>query len=338
MVISMSETLLEVRNAKKHFAQTDDPFIRALGLEDDQSVRAVDGVTLTIDDGETMGLVGESGCGKSTLGRTILGLHEPTDGEIFYRGRSMSDFSKSEKQELRRNVQVIFQDPADSLDPRMRVGETIREPLDVHDVGDSAERDEKVRDLLEQVGLSASDADRYPHQFSGGQQQRIGIARALALDPDLIIADEPVSSLDMSEQSRVLNLLDRLQRERDISYLFIAHDLNVVRHICDYVGVMYLGKLMEVATTEELFEQPRHPYTEALLSAIPPADPDEPWDPIALDESSIPDPSNPPTGCNFCTRCPIAEDRCFEKEPALQSVTDESPRQSACFFPEWADR
>lgn len=219
----------------------------------------------------------------------------------------------------------------------MTVGDSIAEPLVIHNEGNSETREQRATELLREVGLSPDDANKYPHQFSGGQQQRIGIARALALNPDLIIADEPVSSLNMSEQARILNLLDGLQDERDISYLFIAHDLNVVRHVCDRVGVMYLCHLMEVVPTAELFEDVRHPYSHALLSATPPGEPDEEWDPIRLNKTKIPDPVDPPAGCNFCTRCPIATDRCFEEDPPLNPPGEDDSRLSAYFYPNWLE-
>lgn len=329
----MSEPLLELTEVKKHFSEADGFLDRLLGTS--ESVHAVDGVSLEIQEGTTFGLVGESGCGKSTLGRTVLGLHDPDDGVIKYRGQVISELSRSERSELAQEIQVIFQDPFDSLNPRMTIGEIIKEPLNVHDIGKPEDRSDRVDELLSEVGLSPGDADKYPHQFSGGQQQRIAIARALSLRPQLIIADEPVSSLDMSEQSRILNLLENLQDNHGVSYLFIAHDLNVVRYICDEVGVMYLGRMAEVAPTETLFKNPRHPYTASLLSAIPPTDPTVDWDPVNLDESKIPDPVSPPAGCNFCTRCPMAEERCWEEEPELeaQPQTDtESPHLAACYY------
>lgn len=330
----MSDPLLELTDVKKHFVETDGVLDRVFG--DPAAVHAVDGVSFAIEEGSTFGLVGESGCGKSTLGRTILGLHEPDAGSISFRGQSITDLSRAAQSDLARDIQVIFQDPFDSLNPRMTVGEIITEPLNVHDIGSEQDRRERVAELLDEVGLSPNDADKYPHQFSGGQQQRIAIARALSIKPQLIIADEPVSSLDMSEQSRVLNLLDRLQEEHGVSYLFIAHDLNVVKHICDRVGVMYLGHLAEVAPTEDLFANPRHPYTASLLSAIPPTDPTVEWDPVNLDESKIPDPVSPPEGCNFCTRCPVAEERCWTDDPSLEPQPNggDSSHLAACYYPD----
>ena len=320
--------ILTLTDVHKRFSEGDG-FLDELLFQPDQ-VHAVDGVDLTIETGEIFGLVGESGCGKSTLARTVLGLLTPDEGSVSFKGEPL-DGNPSD--EVRRNVQAVFQDPYDSLNPRMTVHDIVEEPLVVNDVGEPDRRAAKTADLLESVGLDAADGEKYPHQFSGGQQQRIAVARALALEPELLVADEPVSSLDMSEQSRILNLLKDLNRDHGVSILFIAHDLNVVRNICDRVGVMYLGQLVEVAETESLFRDPSHPYTTALLSAIPEPDPDESWDPVLLDETKIPDPTDPPAGCRFASRCPIATDECVANEPPLEAPAADPDRLTRCFFP-----
>jgi peptide/nickel transport system ATP-binding protein/oligopeptide transport system ATP-binding protein len=282
-------------------------------------VKAVDDVSFFVKEGETLGLVGESGCGKTTVGRSMLRLIEPTSGEIFFDGVNILGLKGKELKAMRRNVQIIFQDPYASLDPRISVGESIAEGLKIHKIGTSQEQQEKVLDVLHKVGLEDYHARRYPHEFSGGQRQRIGIARALALQPKFIIADEPVSALDVSIQSQVLNILKDLQSEFHLTYLFIAHNLSVVEHISDRVAVMYLGKVVEVATRDELYQNPLHPYTQALMSAIPIPDPTIKRERIIL-QGDVPSPLNPPRGCRFHPRCPIAISACSETEPTLEEV------------------
>jgi len=301
--------LVDVRELKKHFPIRGGLFRRIVG-----QVRAVDGVSLSIAAGRTVGLVGESGCGKSTLGRAILRLHEPTGGSVLLDGRDITGLSRRELLECRREMQIIFQDPYASLSPRRTVGQTVREPLDVHGIGRPPDRDRRVQELLDFVGMNPKLRDRYPHEFSGGQRQRIGIARALALNPRFIVADEPVSALDVSVQSQVLNLIARLSREHGIAFLFISHDLAVVQHVSDVVCVMYLGRIVEVARSEDLYGSPRHPYTQALLSAVPQPDPVRRGRRIAI-EGDVPSPANPPPGCPFHTRCPVAEPRCTDTPP-----------------------
>ncbi|MGA9769082.1 MAG: dipeptide ABC transporter ATP-binding protein [Blastocatellia bacterium] len=306
--------LVEIKNLKKHFPTGEGLF----GAGND-TVKAVDDVSFTIRRGETFGLVGESGCGKSTTGRCVLRLIEPTSGEVRFDGRDLLSLDSKELRRLRREMQIIFQDPYSSLNPRMQVGEIIAEPLHIHGVGNRQMRRARVDELLGLVGLMSEHAARYPHEFSGGQRQRIGIARALALNPKFIVCDEPVSALDVSVQAQVVNLLQDLQERLGLTYLFISHGLSVVEHISTRVGIMYLGKLVEVAASEEIFHNPLHPYTKALLSAIPVPDPDARRERVALTDE-IPTAISPPSGCRFRTRCPMAEPRCAENEPQLVEV------------------
>jgi peptide/nickel transport system ATP-binding protein len=328
----IGDTLLEVRDLKKHFSQADDLLDRWLASEP-QSVKAVDGVSFDIREGETLGLVGESGCGKSTTGETILRLLEPTDGSVLFAGEDLAGLDKETLRGRRRDTQMIFQDPLSSLDPRMTVGQILTEPLKIHDLPaeeppDGTSRREQRRDrvleLIEEVGLSPDQIDRYPHEMSGGQRQRVGIARALAVDPDFIVCDEPVSALDVSVQAQILNLLEDLQEEFGLTFLFIAHDLSVVRHVSDRVAVMYLGEVVEVAETAELFADPKHPYTQALLSSIPVPDPTADTDDRIILEGDVPSPIDPPSGCHFRTRCPqiIQPDGVEMPQPAYRGVMD----------------
>ncbi|KSU64281.1 dipeptide/oligopeptide/nickel ABC transporter ATP-binding protein [[Bacillus] enclensis] len=308
----MTEPLLKVENLKKHFPITGGILGRPVS-----SVKAVDGVSFTVNKGETLGIVGESGCGKSTTGRMLMRLIDPSEGKVTFEDRELTSLSNSEMRKIRREIQMVFQDPYASLNPRHTVEKILEEPLKVHGMGSAKERRERVHELLNIVGLSSYHAKRYPHQFSGGQRQRIGIARALMTKPKLIIADEPVSALDVSIQSQVLNLMQDLQKEFELTYIFIAHDLGVVRHISDRVGVMYLGKMVELSDSENLYEEPLHPYTQALLSAVPIPDPDFKRETQLL-QGDIPSPSNPPSGCTFHTRCPFATDVCKEKVPEFK--------------------
>ena len=320
-----TEELVRVRSLVKHFPVEGS----------DDVVRAVDGVTFEIMRGETLGLVGESGCGKSTVGRCLLRLIEPTKGEVEFEGRDVLAISGRELRELRREMQIIFQDPYASLNPRLRVRDIIAEPLVIHGMGSREERRSRVADLLSRVGLDPDYMNRYPHEFSGGQRQRIGIARALALNPKLIVADEPVSALDVSVQAQVVNLLQDLQRELGLTYLFISHGLAVVEHISTRVAVMYLGRIVEVASAAELYSLPLHPYTKALLSAIPIPDPKRKRERIVL-QGDVPTPINPPSGCRFRTRCPLAIPECAQIDPDLREV---SPGHTvACIrVPGWAE-
>jgi len=316
---SDAETLLRAENLTKHYSTEDSFLDRVIGER--QWVRALDGVDLEVREGETLGLVGESGCGKSTLGRSLLQLEEPTAGSVHYDGTDLTTLSNAEMREYRTDLQYIFQNPFASLNPRLTISDIVGEALDIHGLASGREREERVRELLETVGLQASHAGRYPHEFSGGQRQRIGIARALAVDPDFIVCDEPVSALDVSVQAQILNLLEDLQEEFGLSYLFIAHDLSVVEHIADRIAVMYLGEIVEVGTAEEVFSPPYHPYTRALLSAIPEPDPLWEGDRIIL-EGNVPSPIDPPSGCKFHTRCPIAREDCstWDEHPPLEAV------------------
>jgi oligopeptide transport system ATP-binding protein len=315
---SNNEVLLEVKNLKKYFEISKGFFGRSK-----EYVQAVDDISFFIRKGETLGLVGESGCGKSTTGRTIIRLYEPTAGEIIYDGVDISNLSENDLKSYRKKIQMIFQDPYASLNSRMTVGDIIGESLDIHGIATGDARQERVFDLLNRVGLSKDHASRYPHEFSGGQRQRIGIARALAVDPEFIICDEPISALDVSIQAQVVNMLDDLQKEYGLTYLFIAHDLSMVKHISDRIGVMYLGKLVEVTGRNELYDSPEHPYTQALLSAIPIPDPEVTRNAqrIIL-EGDVPSPINPPSGCRFRTRCSYAMERCAEEEPVLREVNE----------------
>jgi oligopeptide transport system ATP-binding protein len=309
------EILLEVRDLRKYYPVTKGfIFQRQVG-----AVKAVDDISFFIRKGETLGLVGESGCGKTTTGRVILRLQEPTRGEALFEGRDIFKLHKEELRRLRRDMQIIFQDPYSSLNPRMTIGDIIGEPLEIHNLARGKEKVRRVQELLEVVGLSPYHANRYPHEFSGGQRQRIGIARALAVNPKLIIADEPVSALDVSIQAQVLNLLEELQKEFGLTYLFIAHDLSVVKHISDRIAVMYLGKIVELAQTEELFSNPQHPYTEALLSAVPIPNPEMRRERIIL-PGDVPSPINPPSGCRFHTRCLYAQASCKVDDPGFFDV------------------
>ena len=324
--VPADKTLLQVRDLTKYFDDGISILDRLLGQESG-TVRAVDGVSFDIQEGETLGLVGESGCGKSTTGETILRLQEPTAGEVRFDGNNLAD--RDSLKEFRRRAQIVFQDPFSSLDPRMPVGRSIRQPLDIHDWpwdegSKKQRRRERVEELMERVGLSADQLDRYPGEFSGGQLQRVGIARALALDPDFIVLDEPTSALDVSVQAQILNLLSDLQDEFDLTYLFISHDLGVIRYICDRIAVMYLGEIVEIAPAEELFTNPQHPYTQALLESVPRVELEEStreFDPLSGD---VPSPRNPPSGCRFRTRCPtvIPPDSLGIEQEAFRAVMD----------------
>ena len=321
----MSRALLEVVDLEKHFPVRGGLFHRVQA-----HVRAVDGVSFELQRERTLGLVGESGCGKSTLGRAVLRLTEPTGGDVRLNGESLVSLSKQELKAKRREMQIIYQDPYASLSPRRLIGDTIREPLDVHGIGTPAERRAKVHDLLEVVGLRKQVLSRYPHEFSGGQRQRIGIARALALNPSFIVADEPVSALDVSVQSQVLNVIARLQREHGISFLFISHDLAVIQHVSDDVGVMYLGQLVEFASSVDLYRDAKHPYTRALMSAIPVPDVRRKSKRIVLG-GDVPSPMNPPGGCPFHPRCPEAKPECKEiVPPRVNTGTADKPHLVSC--------
>ena len=315
------QPLLEVKGLKKDFVSK--------GAKGKKVVHALSGIDFTVRQGETFGLVGESGCGKTTVGRVICCLTEPTEGEVLFEGKDLFKMSRAELKKVRRDIQMIFQDPFASLDPRMTIGQIITEPLIIHKIGDRASRRAMAEELLERVGLQPSYYNRYPHEFSGGQRQRIGIARALILKPKLVICDEPVSALDVSVQSQILNLLKELQKDMGLTYIFIAHGLNVVKYISDRVGVMYLGRMAEVVEAEDLFHSPAHPYTQALLSAIPQPDPTQEQHRIIL-EGDIPSPVNPPSGCYFHTRCHHCGELCACEVPQMQRIGE---REVACHYP-----
>ena len=316
--------LLTVSDLKVHFPIKRGLFSRIMGY-----VYAVDGISFTLTRGETMGLVGESGCGKTTTGMAILRLIEPTDGRVTFDGSDMSQMTASRLRSLRREMQIIFQDPYSSLNPRMRVNQIIADPMNIHGVYRGREREERIAYLLDKVGLTPEQGRRYPHEFSGGQRQRIGIARALALNPQLIIGDEPVSALDVSIQAQIINLLIDLQEEFQLSYMLIAHDLAVVEHICDHIAVMYLGKIVEMASYRDLYTDPKHPYTQALLSAVPVADPRRERGRMIL-AGDVPSPIHPPTGCHFHPRCPRRMEACDRAEPVLKDIGGD--HRVACFL------
>jgi oligopeptide transport system ATP-binding protein len=312
-----SEILVKVENLKKYFPITRGVFQRHVG-----DIKAVDGVSFFVRQSETLGLVGESGCGKTTTGRTILQLYRPTDGQVYFEGQDLSVTKGEQLRRMRRGMQMIFQDPYASLNPRMTIGSIIGEPLEVHNIAKGNEKKERVQELLRLVGLNPYFINRYPHEFSGGQRQRVGVARALALNPSFIVCDEPVSSVDVSIQAQIVNLLEDLQAQFNMAYLFIAHDLSMVRHISNRVAVMYLGKIVELTGRDELYSNPLHPYTQALLSAVPIPDPvvEERRQRIIL-EGDVPSPANPPEGCNFNTRCPVVMDVCHEEDPEFKEVS-----------------
>jgi oligopeptide/dipeptide ABC transporter, ATP-binding protein, C-terminal domain len=320
---SMSTPLLEIKGLKKHFVVRKNSHQRRNLL-----LKAVDGINLTIHDGETVGLVGESGCGKTTFGRSVLKLHSITEGQILYRGTDITNLSVKEMRPYRKKMQIIFQDPYAALNPRKTVYQSVKVPLDVEGRLSEEEKYKRVLQRLNQVGMSEKDLRKYPHEMSGGQRQRVVIARALISNPDFIVCDEPVSALDVSVRSQVLNLIKDIQQKEHLAYLFISHDLSVVRYLCDRVAVMYLGKIVEIADNEQLFKRAMHPYTKALLSAIPVADIHRVKDEIIL-EGEVPSPVSPPSGCRFCTRCQFAEERCFGEEPELEKVDDS--QSVACF-------
>jgi oligopeptide transport system ATP-binding protein len=314
--MSENNVLLRVNNLVKHF-----PIMRGFIQRQVGAVRAVDTISFDVKRGETLGLVGESGCGKSTTGRSILQLYRPTSGEVLFDGVDLAKIKGEELRKMRRKMQMIFQDPYASLNPRMTVGEIVGEPLLVHNIASEKEANERVKQLLELVNLNPSFATRYPHEFSGGQRQRIGVARALALQPSFIVCDEPISALDVSIQAQVVNLLEELQEQFNLTYLFIAHDLSMVRHISDRVAVMYLGVIVELTTRDELYSKPLHPYSQALLSAVPIPDPlAEATRKRTILEGDVPSPANPPSGCRFRTRCPIAESICAENRPDFREI------------------
>lgn len=323
----MNDVILDVKHLKKHF-----PVKQGLLMREVAQVKAVDDISLEIRRGETIGLVGESGCGKSTLGRALIRLYEPSSGAVTFNGRDFLNLKGEDLRRERRNMQMIFQDPYASLDPRMTVGQILSEPFEIHGILKSSEREAKVKSLLETVGLKASHINRYPHEFSGGQKQRICIARALALEPSLIICDEPVSALDVSIQAQILNLMKDLQKKFNLTYVFISHDLSVIEHICDRIAVMYLGKIVEIATREELFKNPQHPYTQALIQAIPRIGEGKRRIKKSLG-GEVPSPLNPPSGCAFHPRCPHRMDICDKRVPTLKNHNPADPaHQAACWL------
>ena len=323
----LSETLVRVRDLRKYFTQS----LRFLPRSG-RTVRAVDGVTFDVHRGETLGLVGESGCGKSTTGRTLLRLLEATSGTVHFDGANIGELDSASLRVTRRRMQMIFQDPYSSLNPRAAVGSIVREPLDIHGLGERQERDARVEELLERVGLSPHDVDRYPHEFSGGQRQRVGIARALATNPEFLVADEPIAALDVLIQAQVVNLLNDLKRDLGLTYLFIAHDLSMVRYISDRVAVMYLGRIVEIGTCDDVFHRTLHPYTKALMSAIPVPDLQQEAKrrPIVL-QGDVPNPADPPSGCRFHPRCPLVTDLCHIEDPPERNFgSDETPHWVSC--------
>ncbi len=325
-----NNNLLEVKNLKKYFYLRSGFFFQKSA----GSVKAVDDISFKIKEGETFGLVGESGCGKSTTARAILRLIEPTDGQVIYEGEDILSFPRKKMFDIRKKIQIIFQDPYASLSPRMTIGDIISEPMEIHNIGDKKYREKRVKKLLEIVGLNPEHINRYPHEFSGGQRQRIGVARALVLNPKLILCDEPVSALDVSVQAQILNLMTDLQKEFNLTYLFIAHDLSVVKHVSNNIAVMYLGKIVEVASSEALYENPLHPYTMGLLSAVPIPDPElEKKRKRIILTGDVPSPIDPPSGCRFHPRCPIAKEICSKQEPELKNYSEDGKKHlSACFF------
>jgi len=323
-VTDTAKILLEVKDLKMHFPVNKSLFSKK------QFVKAVDGVSFEIREGETLGLVGESGCGKSSLGRTVVKMYEPTSGEILFDGKDVTSLRGAELKQFRKDAQLIFQDPYASLDPRMTVGEIIKEPMVIHGLyASDAEREQRVEELLQIVGLKPDHIRRYPHELSGGQRQRISIARTLALEPKFIVCDEPISALDVSIQAQIINLLKKIQQETGIAYLFVAHDLSVVKHISNRIAVMYLGHIVEIGSSNDIYCSPKHPYSIALLSAVPIPDSVEGKRKVRIPlHGEVPSPLNPPEGCPFCTRCPHADDRCRKERPQLHEVAG---RQVACF-------
>lgn len=319
---SKQKPILEVKNLQKYFP-INSPFGRTIN-----HVKAVEDISFNLYQGKTLGLVGESGCGKSTTGRTILRLTEPTDGEVLYNDKNVMDLNKKEFKQFRKEMQMVFQDPHSSLNPKQRIGESVEEPMQIHNMYSKDERIERAMELLKETGIREDQYFRFPHEFSGGQRQRIGIARSLSVNPKVVILDEPVSALDVSIQSQVLNLLDDIQQNHNLAYLFITHDLSVVRHVADEIGVMYLGNMMEIAKTDDLFSNPLHPYTQILLSAIPIPNPKEKGERIIV-KGDVPSPIDPPSGCVFHTRCPYAMPICKEEKPVLKLYKD-TDQQVAC--------